>query len=199
MTLFWPDWSGETVVIVASGPSASKEGLTQLVGKACFLAINESWRLCPWADVLYACDGDWWRHHAGLPQFERLRLTQEKRAADEFGLGLVNLVKGFNRMMEGPVGSIGDGGNSGFQALNLAIQFGAARVLLVGFDMRIDRGEHWHGRHPAGLNNPRANNVQRWLNADWSVPAGVEVINCNPESALDAYPKMSFEDACSLC
>lgn len=185
-------------MIVASGPSAKEAPLDIARGKRRFIAINESWRLCPWADVLYACDGAWWRHHAGLPEFSGLKTTQEARAAGDFGLRLVKVNRSSNFLMLDDVGSVGDGGNSGFQALNLAIQFGAARILLVGYDMNLSRGEHWHGPHPQGLNNPREHNIHRWLAANWTAPIGVEVVNCNPDSALMAYPKMKFEAACNL-
>lgn len=97
-------------------------------------------------------------------------------------------------------GVIGDGGNSGFQAINLAVQFGASKIILVGFDMRIDAGIHWHGRHGRGLNNPTELNVTKWRRvldavAPQIASLGVRVINCSPVSALAAYPKMTFLEA----
>lgn len=192
-----PDWSGLTAVVVASGPSAKEAPLHRLRGVARFLAVNESWRLCPWADALYACDGAWWRRNGGVPEFAGLKFTYEVAAARQFGLERVAIDRSNHAILAGG-DAVGDGGNSGFQALNLAINWGAKRILLVGFDMSLAAGEHWHGRHAAGLNNPRQHNIKRWLSADWSAPEGVEVVNCNPESALGAYPKMSFEGACSL-
>ncbi|MGY3607665.1 MULTISPECIES: hypothetical protein [unclassified Bradyrhizobium] len=194
MTRHWPDWSGETAVIVASGPSALSVPLARMRGCARFIAINESWRLCPWADVLYACDGAWWRAARGAPGFLGLKITDEARAAEEFDLVKVKVCRGCDVILTGMTGLVGDGGNSGFQALNLAIQWGARRILLVGFDMTLARGEHWHGRHGAGLNNPRPNNVHRWLSARWSTPLGVEIINCSPGSALTAYPTKQFQE-----
>lgn len=98
------------------------------------------------------------------------------------------------------VGVVGDGGNSAFQSLNLAVQFGARRILLVGVDLRLDRGVHWHGRHGPGLNNPRAENLDHWRRAFDGVAAqlsdlGVEVINCSPVSTLSAYPIVEFSEA----
>ena len=97
-------------------------------------------------------------------------------------------------------GSRAGGGNSGFQALNLAAQFGATKIILVGFDMRVDRGVHWHGRHGAGLNNPREANMVSWrsaLNASGTVLAryGVTVINASAESTLTAFPIMNIAEA----
>ncbi|SFM00548.1 hypothetical protein SAMN03159423_4864 [Bradyrhizobium sp. NFR13] len=189
-----PDWSGETAIVVASGPSAVDAPLSTAVGKARFIAVNDSWLLCPWADALYACDGAWWRKYRGVPEFKGLKLTYEAAAARQFTLTRVAIDRGNNAILTGG-DVVGDAGNSGFQALNLAINWGVKRILLVGYDMTLDRGEHWHGLHPAGMNNPRQSNIRKWLSADWSTPAGVEVINCNPESALSAYPKMKFEEA----
>lgn len=127
-----------------------------------------------------------------------MKLTYEMAAARQFDLVRVAIERGQNSIVTGRA-AVGDGGNSGFQALNLAINWGAKRILLVGYDMTLENGEHWHGQHPKGLNNPRQATVRRWLSADWSTPSGVEVINCNVVSALNAYPKMSFEDACRRC
>lgn len=196
MTLSAPDWSGQTAVIVASGPSAKDAPLRRLRDTARFIAVNESWRLCPWADALYACDGAWWRRNDGVPEFAGLKLTYEIAAARQFSLMRVAIDRANHAILTGG-DVVGDGGNSGFQALNLAINWGAKRVLIVGFDMSLTNGEHWHGRHGQGLNNPRDATVRKWLSADWTAPADVEVVNCNPRSALTAYPKMSFEDACS--
>jgi len=72
--------------------------------------------------------------------------------------------------------------------------------VLVGYDMRVDRGTHWHGDHPDGLNNPADVNVRRWRQIlDAQAPLlnemGVSVINVSPVSALEAYPKMTLEAA----
>jgi hypothetical protein len=103
-------------------------------------------------------------------------------------------------MME-PLGYVGAGGNSGFQCLNLAAQFGAKRILLVGYDMRVDLGEHWHPRHYPPLSNPHPNdNLPRWRAAidgaaEFFAQAGIEIVNCSPVSLLKAYPKMTIGEA----
>lgn len=118
----------------------------------------------------------------------------------EWGLHLVTLVRNCDRLLFNRFGEIGWGGNGGFHALNLALQFGARRVVLVGYDMRVDFGVHWHGKHPKGMNNPSAVNTARWrqvLDAQALLlrRLGVSVINASPVSALEAYPKMTLEAA----
>lgn len=97
-------------------------------------------------------------------------------------------------------GRIGDFGNSGGQALNIVAQFAPRRIVMVGFDMRLDRGVHWHGRHPPGLNNPRELSVMQWRRridavAGTFAALGIEVLNASPVSTLQAYPIVSLEDA----
>lgn len=213
-TSWYPDWSKEQCVIVASGPSARTVNLERAKGKAKFIAVNRSWELCPWADVLYGCDFSWWESVNFVPDFQGMRVSQhaacQRRNPDgsrKYPLIYpVHCPRSYENggKMQDMRGSVGWGGNSGFQALNLAIQFGTKKIILVGFDMRLDRGLHWHGSHGKyrnkTLRNPHGPQVQRWRKAmDAAKPfidaAGVKVINSSMVSNLTAYPKIKFEDA----
>jgi hypothetical protein len=106
-----------------------------------------------------------------------------------------------DRLLTDEPGKTGSGGNSGFQALNLAVQWGARRILLIGFDMTDASGVHWYGRNTWLMaNNPDHHNFKRWIAAfEAAAPVlakmGVEVINCSRYSALKCFPKLSIEDA----
>ncbi|MBI1216889.1 MAG: hypothetical protein GC185_13885 [Alphaproteobacteria bacterium] len=164
------------------------------------MAINESWRLAPFADVLYACDGGWWRHRRGLPEFAGLKLTGDREAATRYPeIHMVEIRKGCDRMLFARAGLIGFGGNSGFQAINIAAQVGARRIVLIGFDMPLDRGTHWHGAHGKGLRNPGHREVERWAfvldrAAETLAARGIEVLNANPNSRLRAYPFITEQE-----
>jgi hypothetical protein len=111
----------------------------------------------------------------------------------------VELERDADRILVDEPGRIGSGGNSGFQALNLAIQFGARRIALVGFDMRLDRGLHWHGPHGRDLHNPNERALMRWRRAFAGAAAeiaamGIMVVNTSPVSALTCFPAGSIED-----
>lgn len=85
------------------------------------------------------------------------------------------------------------GGNSGYQAINLAYLWGANRIILLGFDMRrVDNRAHWFGDHPRakGFHNPVA--FEHWIRMFDGLARdlkreGVEVINCTPGSALRCF------------
>jgi hypothetical protein len=97
-------------------------------------------------------------------------------------------------------GIIGGSKNSGFQAVNMAANLGVRGIVLVGFDMHIDAGTHWHGDHKGGLSNPTQGKIEVWRSemdraAKDLRGIGVKVFNASEGSALTAYPKLSVSDA----
>lgn len=199
---WFPRWFGRCVVIVASGPSAADEDFSAIRARLAasgrsepvWIAVNASYRLTPWADLLYAADGMFWTKDEGARAFPGLKVTQAAKDAGRFGLECVDVSPSRRTMAFDRFGVLGSGGNSGFQAVNLAAQAGAARIVLVGFDYSLARGVHWHGRHPPGLNNPSAVNCDRWrADMDGAAPLlaglGVDVLNASPHSSLTAFEK----------
>lgn len=199
----WPDWSGEACAIVACGPSAKKVDVSLLKGRLRVIAIKKSIELAPFADVLYGCDAPWWRSVQGLPKFQGLKLAYDRGVCGaEYGIAKVEIDDPTsNDLKFGVIGRVGAGGNSGFQALNLALQFGVARILLIGFDMHGRSGEHWYGRNNWSMaNNPTDDNYRRWVKcftaaAPKLAERGAEVINTSTISDLNCFPKMSIARA----
>lgn len=197
---WWKDWRGDDVAIIASGPSAGSAPIHLLQDRVRAIAVNESWHLARWADVLYACDGTWWRRNKGVPDFAGLRVTYDKSAARDFkGLERIDIGRKQDEILFDVPGVVGDAGNSGFQALNLAVQFGARRILLIGFDMNLRAGLHWHGPHPQGLNNPRETFMARWIKAYERAAKqlehlGVAVVNASATSDLRCFPVATIEE-----
>lgn len=200
-----PDWSGQIVAVVASGPSAAHAGVDQLRGVARVIAVNSSWRLVPWADALYATDRAWWKQHYGeLGAFTGLKLAAgRKRIARDFpGVSELTVpLPGDARrstIITEPRDMIGSGGNSGFQALNVAVQSRSTRIILVGYDMRLDRGSHWHGDHDGICKNPKADLMRKWCEvldaqAQTLSDRGIHVVNASPVSALKNYRQSSIK------
>jgi hypothetical protein len=100
-------------------------------------------------------------------------------------------------------GVVGWGGNGGFHMVSLAAQMRPKAILLVGMDMRLDLGVHWHGPHGGGLNNPSRTEIRKWRKGlDAAAPVlrdmNITVINCSKISALEAYPKLEFKEAIDM-
>lgn len=189
-------WEGETVAILASGPSMSQEIADGVARRALrTIAINTTFQLAPWADILYAADGQWWdRHWKHAKGFKGLKVTIEPNALRPELLTLKNnMVGGFTGFDPDP-GTVKSGQNSGYQAICIAVHAGAKCIELYGFDMRsIENKHHWHGGHPSPLRNHGESMYGRWLkNFETLVPEinkrGIEVINCTPNSALKCFP-----------
>jgi hypothetical protein len=152
--------------------------------------------------VLYACDTTWWIAH--FPEVSRSfrgeKWTVSSRARDQFDL---YWIYGMDKpgLSKDPT-LIHQGQNSGYQAISLACLFGAARIVLLGFDMARSGGKvHWHGDHPKNLGNG-ANSYGRWiatmngLAAD-AAASGITIINCSRLTALKCFPRAPIEEA--LC
>lgn len=80
-------------------------------------------------------------------------------------------------------------GNSGASAVSLAVYFGAARVIMIGYDCRKTPKAHWHGDHVKGLGNAGTVNSwpQRFAKLAEKLRDKVEIINCTPGSALKCF------------
>lgn len=135
-----------------------------------------------------------------MPEFEGLKLSADRRVQKRpWGVRHVKTMTGTRTLQLKRLGEIGWAGNSGFQCINLAVQFGAVKILLVGFDMTTAHGVHWHGPHQ-GLRNPDEAATTRWRAAvdkaaETLEALGVRTINCSAISALQNYPKMTVQEA----
>lgn len=189
---------GRTVAVLASGHSMSQRVADRLhiAGVPC-IAVNTTFKLAPWAWALYAADVEWWGHpsNASAHQFEGLRISCQP-------------VKGVHMLRNaGTVGYSDDRdcvhtlGNSGAQAMQIAIKSGAARVLLCGFNMG---GKHWHEEHPPGLRSTAPEVYQRWIErmegvAPLIAQRGVDVVNCTPASALTCFRQSTLDEELGRC
>jgi len=193
-----PRWPRECVALVASGLSAKAVDLSVLRDRIRVVAVNTSYELVPWADMLYACDYRWWYTQQGAKNFRGVKVTQDTIAKEAYReLVLVEVTTSGDELITGKLGSLGAGGNSAFQAMNLLVQIGVRGIALIGCDLT---GEHWHGRHPVPLENPDESNFIRWRKAFNGATVklaemDVDVVNCSEASTIKAYPKMSLEQA----
>lgn len=187
-------WPGGTVACLGGGPSLTKADVeyvrTRVDG---VIAINDAYKIAPWADVLYGCDAKWWYWHKGVTSFTGLRVALDpaaKRHAD-----IIVLQKTGETGLELEPTGLRAGRNSGYQAINLAVHLGAKRIILLGYDMR---GGHWFGSHPDGSGPPFAICLQRFATIVGPLAeAGVQVINCSRRTALVCFPRVPLEEALS--
>lgn len=154
--------------------------------------MNNSHQLAPFADVVYAMDRAWWNEYgAGIAPGPEL-WTSSREASRVYRINHINAETG------GGISTRRDtirlGGNSGFQAVGLALLFGAARVILLGFDMQNSGGRtHWHGDHQR-LGNPRSARMKEWIARfeQLAHEARAPIINATRTTALGCFPRQDL-------
>jgi hypothetical protein len=203
-------WPGATVLLMATGPSLCRLDTDAVRSAATagpapkslkVIAVGEAWRAAPYADALYHADRTWWDAYAGAPAFPGLAVTQDANGglpcADRWGLSVVTSVKAPGISTDPAV--VHRGYNSGFQALQLAIHLGAARIVLLGFDMKKgpDGRKSWARNRPPQLvrHSPYELFVRAFTDAAPQIPAGVEVVNASRDTALECFPRVALLDA----
>ncbi len=161
--------------------------------------------------MLYACDATWWHEYPEAQKFRGRKFTIDESCVFEavqclgqspnIGLSFDPQVLHTGQARLPDKSKIFGGGNSGYQAVNLAVHLGARQIILLGFDMKAGpKGQaHHHGAHPRPMNNPTPDNYVRWAAGFWTMLADlkrarVKVINCTPGSALDCFPKAELWD-----
>jgi hypothetical protein len=191
-------WPNSAVVCIAGGPSLTEADVAFCQGKARVIAINDAYRLAPWADVLYACDASWWHWHKGVPSFTGPKYALQAAAAHWPGVTVLRNT-GEQGLEVDPSG-LRTGRNSGYQAINLAVHLGATRILLLGYDMQLGpQGErHWFGDHPHRRDSPYDAFLERFASIVEPLgQLGVSVINCTRRTALMVFPQQALAEA--LC
>jgi hypothetical protein len=190
-----PMFAGQTVAVLASGPSMS-QAVADRVRHLPRIAINSTYRLAPDADVIYASDSMWWQRNPEALQCAGIKACVEAvRDIPPNVPDAVRVLRNTGREGFDPnPGCVRTLLNSGGVGIQIAVHARAARILLLGFDMR---GGHWHPQHERPLGNPGAALFARWIGYinGLSRQLTVEVLNCTPGSALTCFPVVSLEDA----
>lgn len=196
-------WEGRPAFILGGGPSLAEADVDALHGRGAVVAVNNAFRLAPWADLLYVADARWfdddWGNWREAATFAGPVATRAPTLGCRAILAEREILQlDWNR--EAPLsrdpGSVA-GYCGGGNALNLAWLAGADPIVLVGFDMS---GGNWHGGHRIA---PRQEHYQtRFIPALSRMAGSLEgvgatVINATPCSRLTAFPVMPFQAA--LC
>jgi hypothetical protein len=171
------------------------------------IAVNNAYQIGTWIDVLFFGDCGWHLvHRKKIAEFPGLKVTCCKRftaRAKEQMEGIKHLQKNGKRRegLTHDKQKVSWNYNSGASAINVAVHFGVKKIFLLGYDMKLDAAgfSHWHGSHNKPSDNKRKSPpFNRHLRgfpqiAKDAAALGVEIINCNPDSAINVFPKMTLQ------
>lgn len=197
-----PDFTGQTVVIVAGGPSLAGFDFDRLRGRT-VIAINRAYEFCPEATMLWWSDRNFWKGHWQnlLAHAAPFRACAGTEIAQEDMPASVRVwpCSGVSSFDPHP-DRIRHGNNSTYAAIHVAAHRGARKIIPLGLDMRFGpAGEtHFHGGHGVLL-------LEQTLKDDllphfatlapWLAALGIEVVNGSPNSAVEIWPRCTPEEA----
>lgn len=142
---------GKPVAILAQGPSLNEKDIDAICAAGIpIIAIKDSSRYVIDPFAIYGCDLKWWIKRWGDERYGYLReyrgykvtLNWQRRKHDIPELKVLN-TGGIEGLCFSD-GTVCHGRNSGFQAVNFAINLGADPIILCFFDMQRV-GEKSHG------------------------------------------------------
>jgi len=164
------------------------------------IAVNMAYKLGDWIDVLFFGDDGFWKtRKEEIIAFNGLRVSFESEKIRD---SRVKLVARNPRKKQGitftPAGLLSWNFNSGAAAINLAIQFGVKRIILLGFDMQLDQNnnQHWHKVYSSPLSGVKES-MKKHLQGFPVIAkdiegSGIEIINCSPNSAIQCFRKVNI-------
>lgn len=178
-----PRWDGETVVCIASGASLAPEDCQRIEDfELRTIAVNSSWKAARFAEVVYGGDYAFWKNYKDEIDIDAEFWSCSQAAVKQFKLQLHAIQGGYN---------------SGMRAIQLAMEFGARRIILLGYDCSIKKGIHWHGKHTK-TRNPDTLRCIKWKTqfqqvANEAQQKQVEIINCSRYTEIPFFPRQSLE------
>ena len=197
--IFEPQGQYDKIAIMAPGPSLNREHIDLIMasGEYFTIAIGDAARLNPFADLMYHCDARWWNHYNGFPEFYGCqRISLEPTISKD----VKQILKSDSRSgldLRSPY--VVTGGNSGYQALNLACHYKPKKIILIGYDMgRAPDGKYnIIGDHPPELNGKGNFNTFKQKFDTTIEPLakqGITVYNCSLQSALTSFVRKDLKD-----
>lgn len=190
------EWAGERCFIICGGESvkAQRQVLPRLKGRT--IAIKQAVKLRPDADVMFVSGRDdpevckpFFPLHTG-----KWIICRSAYPGFPNGVRFLRRPKDHDHLARDP--GLLAGLDAGSSAINLAFHFGAAEIVLLGFDMR---GGRWlNGEIPHHMPFPPQEHFDRHM-ASVAVMArdlaaeGVKVWNASPISAVTCFETRALE------
>jgi len=192
------DW---TVVVAAQGPSLIPEQVDEASHIFPTCVCKDVYMYAENAKLIYACDRAWWhqrwRTDEALRKHKAVKVTLDYQKLDTKVPDLQWLKCGGNHGFIFEEGVVAHGRNTGHQLINLVVNMGAPRLILMGYDMRVLDGKtHCHDRHVPVPHTVFDDFYGAMMQAaPLLVKKGIKVINTSMRSRLTCFPKMPFNEA----
>lgn len=197
----------QSAYIIGGGSSLRKVSFEGLKRERLVVGCNQAYQLGPEiVKVLLFADVAWF--HKNVHQLEQMaeagmKIYSVVPRGNPFNHFNLPWITKLERVDEGlhEFPKLGLNYSTGAAAINLALNLGATKIHLLGFDMapEAETGRtHWHHQYSQ---NTSAESFRRFMLGMGAVKRSLpkfapsaKVINVNPDSKLDAFEKVSWQD-----
>ncbi|MBU0973853.1 MAG: hypothetical protein KKC20_24660 [Proteobacteria bacterium] len=176
------------------------------------IGVNVAFMLGDWVDIAFFGDnGFFLKFKQELLQFRGIRVSCNPMVAKyDWCKYLKKDGKKASGISSEP-GMVSWNLNSGAAAISVAANAGAKKIFLLGFDMQLDESnrQHWHNAYAPKKDNVKNRRTEKaggpfsmhirgfsQIKED-AIVRGIEIINVNPESKIENFPKMNLKEALS--
>ena len=197
-----PFWDDRDLYIVGGGESLIGRDLSQLNKKGRVLGVNRAPDFVP-CDVFFTIDHTFLRkRRESIEQWaasgmEAWACAGEQWFDQEAAIPLVKyLIRVQGTGIDAGPGTLINGLNSGYCAVCLAVLKRAKRIYMLGYDLNGENG-HWQDGYDWGTGRTKIY-FERWAakfdDIARDLPPDVQVLNCNPDSGVTAFPFSTYDD-----
>jgi len=218
-------WEGGDVFILGGGPSVIKQfdipdKLYQGVLKKTLspnvfspylsslhnkhvIGINVAYHIGTWIDWIFFGDNSFFlEHRTNLQKFPGLKICSHDVVSRCNWVKYVPRNKRRLGISKDPT-TVCWNNNSGTAAISIAANAGAKRIILLGFDMKIENNkQHWHNQYNLIERQAKKPTIPPFHSHLQGFPQiaidakdrGIEIINCSPDSAITQFPKCNVKD-----
>ncbi len=201
------------MVCIGTGPSLTLQQIETARQKGFLLfGCNRTFEIVPDLSVFYSVNHAFWLYfwQLGLSDYGAQKWTTNKQASDQFGLNWI--AEKNRRGLSSDPTYVHHGHGSGYTLVNLAYLIGAARIVLLGYDMKYasdydgkQRNEgstprHYFGEYPSSMQHWPSVSVKDGVHVELvdlyqsiKDQGLIEIINCTPSSAIDCFERIQID------
>ena len=175
------------------------------------IGINAAFLLGDWIDVVFFGDSKFYMiNEEALIRFPNIKITCNPNLKSKFTGWNVKEVRRDHRKSMGlstTSNQISWNSNTGAAGIDLAVHFGAKRIFLLGFDMKLggNNGEHqhWHNHYRPPTNRKEHDNRKLPFSkhlrcfpyiAQDAKRKEIEIINVTQDTAIKNFPCKTLEE-----
>lgn len=167
------------------------------------IGINVAYLIGNWIDIMFFGDGSFYtRYKKSLVEWPNLKVSCSMSFKDNCFIKYLSMDSLHSRGISSKTNSVSWNHSSGAAAISLAAHLGVKRIMLLGFDMDFNaEGErHWHNSYKRpNMSSKKITPFRKHLEpfsdiAKDALSKGIEILNINPKSKIEAFPKYSLKE-----